>query len=120
MGFGQSVSAALNNYFNFSGRSRRPEYWYFTLFVFVVSIILALIDAFVLNMPDYSPLSGLFSLAMLIPGLAVSVRRLHDIGRTGWGVPVAFIPLIGIIILIYWACQPGEPQANPYGPPTTA
>lgn len=116
MGFVQSVSAALGNYVNFSGRARRPEYWYFSLFLFLVSIVLALIDVFVLKMPDYTPLSSVFSLAMLLPGVGVSIRRLHDIGRTGWWLLIAFIPLIGIIVLIYWACQPSEPQANAYGP----
>ena len=114
MGFAQAVSTAFANYFNFSGRARRPEYWYFGLFVFIVGIVAALVDI-VLGYPDLGPASVVYTLAIIIPSISVSVRRLHDIGRSGWWSLLALIPIVGIIILIYWACLPGEPGTNQYG-----
>jgi uncharacterized membrane protein YhaH (DUF805 family) len=117
MGFAQAVSSAFANYVNFSGRARRPEYWYFTLFLLIAASAAVLIEAEVLVFEDAGPVMGLVTLATIIPNIAVLVRRLHDIGRSGWWVLLAFIPLIGIIILIYWACLPGEPEPNAYGNP---
>jgi uncharacterized membrane protein YhaH (DUF805 family) len=117
MGFFEAVTSAFSNYFNFSGRARRSEYWYFALFLFVVGIIAALIDFSISRTLDIGPVNSIFTLATIIPSLSVSVRRLHDIGRTGWFLLLALIPLIGIIVLIYWACQPGTAGPNPYGNP---
>jgi uncharacterized membrane protein YhaH (DUF805 family) len=104
MGFVQSVSTALSNYVNFSGRSARSEYWYFVLFLFVVSIVASLIDlamGFVdAGSAGIGPLSIIFTLATILPGLSVSVRRLHDNGRSGWWVLISFVPIIGVIVLI--------------------
>ena len=119
MGFGQAVSAAFQNYFNFSGRATRPEYWWFVLFLVVLGIATAIVDFVVLGVDPAStsigPVNAIFTLATIVPSLAVSVRRLHDIDRTGWWLLLALIPLIGFIILIVWACQPSTPGPNRFG-----
>ena len=116
MGLGQAISAGFANYFNFKTRASRSEYWYFILFLFIVSIALTIVDLAMNGPGGKFLLNTIFSLATFIPSLSVLVRRLHDIGRSGWYVLLVFIPLVGIIILIYWACQPSAPQPNAYGP----
>ena len=110
---------ALKKYVVFSGRSRRKEYWYFVLFVVIVSIVLSLIDSLSGTYHSESGtglLSGIFSLAILIPSIAVSVRRLHDIDRTGWWVLISLVPLIGWIVLLVFHVQDSTPGTNRYGP----
>ena len=104
----KSVRTCLTKYADFNGRAARPEFWWFVLAQFVVCLILNMVSP---------KLGGLFSLAMLVPSLAAGSRRLHDIGKTGWLQLLGLIPVVGWIILIYWAAQPGEPAANQYGPP---
>lgn len=109
----------LQHYADFTGRARRSEYWYFVLFNFIVSILIGLslgVIAGLLNVPALVYLVHLWSLAVFIPSLAVSVRRLHDIGRSGWWLLLSLIPLIGAIILIIWHCTDSQPGANQYGP----
>jgi len=115
MGFGQAISDGFANYFNFSGRASRPAYWYFVLFLVVGGILTGALDMALFGAESLGPVNGLFTLATLIPSLSVSVRRLHDIGRTGWWLLLLFIPLIGWIVLIYWHCQPTAQQSNAYG-----
>ena len=110
---------ALKKYAVFSGRSRRMEYWYFVLFNIIVGVVLALIDMLIGTfsaMSNIGLLSGIYSLAVLIPTLAVMVRRLHDIDRTGWWILINLIPLIGTIVLLVFALTPGTPGSNRYGP----
>ncbi|HMB40461.1 MAG TPA: DUF805 domain-containing protein [Balneolaceae bacterium] len=105
--------ATLQKYVEFSGRSRRKEFWIFTLVNFAISVILAVLGL------DF--ISTLFGLAVLLPGIGVSIRRLHDIGKTGWWLLIAFIPLVGLIVLIYFYVQEGDTGPNEYGPnPKTA
>ncbi len=106
---------AISKYAEFTGRSRRSEYWYFVLGNFVLSIIASML-ALVLGETLGSMLSGLVSLALLIPGIAVAVRRLHDTGRSGWWLLIGIIPLIGIILLLVWFATDSQPGANEYGP----
>ena len=109
----------LQHYADFTGRARRSEYWYFVLFNFIVSILIGLsfgVIAGILDMPALVYLAYLWSLAVFIPSLAVSVRRLHDIGRSGWWLLLSLIPLVGAIILIIWHCTDSQPGANQYGP----
>ena len=110
---------ALRKYAVFRGRSRRKEYWYFALFSLIISLVLSLIDS-VTGTFDSSTglglLSGIFTLAILIPSIAVSVRRLHDIDRTGWWFLVSFIPIIGTIVLLIFATLDGTPGGNRFGP----
>lgn len=103
----------LQNYIGFSGRARRKEYWMFTLINFIVIIILSILES-LLGLPGF--ISGLYSLAVLIPGLAVSVRRLHDTGKSGWWLLLSFIPIIGAIILLVFFALDSEDGANQYGP----
>jgi uncharacterized membrane protein YhaH (DUF805 family) len=119
MNFLEAVKSGFSNYVNFSGRAVRSEFWYWTLFTIVLVGVLGVIDQMLnpgVRMGAFSILNGLVSLALILPGLAVSIRRLHDIDRTGWWVLLSFIPIIGILVLIYWACQPGTSGPNRFGP----
>ena len=117
MGFGQAIAAGFGNYFNFSGRASRSEYWYLMLFLLIIGFVTAILDIILFAAENIGPLNILFSLATIVPSLSVSVRRLHDIGRSGWWLLLALIPIVGWIIMIYWACQPTMSQQNQYGPP---
>src|SRR5580693_3743286 len=105
MNFFEAIGSGFRNYLNFSGRAIRSEYWYWTLFTTLVSLVFGVIDE-VLNPGDkmgvFSIVTMLMELAVFLPGLAVSIRRLHDIDRTGWWLLLAFT-VIGIFVLIYWA-----------------
>jgi len=110
---------ALRNYSKFSGRSQRSEYWFFFLFYLLIGFGLAIVDGmlgFFDQDEDYGLLSGIFAIAMLIPSLAVNVRRLHDIGRSGWWLLIALIPIVGSLVLFWFAVQDSEPGSNAYGP----
>ncbi len=112
----------LKQYAEFEGRARRKEFWMFTLVHFL--IIMALQAGMVMlggMNPESSiglvimSLLGLYSLAVFIPSLAVSVRRLHDTGRSGWWLLIGFVPVIGVITLIVFYVQDSQPGANQYG-----
>src|SRR5262247_2917848 len=117
MGFGQAIAVGFANYFNFRTRASRSKYWYFILFLVIVSVALSILELAIDGSREIFVLSAIFSLATLIPSLSAFVRRLHDIGRSGWWVLLGLIPIVGIIVLLYWACQPTVPQQNQYGPP---
>lgn len=104
---------ALKKYATFSGRAQRKEFWFYVLFNFLIVFVLSLIDGLLFGT---EVLSSLFSLATLLPTLAVSARRLHDINKSGWWQLLAFIPLVGIIILIVWYAKAGDTDNNLYGP----
>lgn len=108
----------LQQYFDFSGRARRKEYWTFVMFNIGISIVLGIIDFLVLGAGEsgFSILSTLYSLAVMIPGVAVSVRRLHDTGRSGWYLLCALIPFIGAFIVLYFVVADSEPGHNSWGP----
>ena len=105
--------AVLKNYAGFSGRARRTEYWMFVLFNVIITIVLQVIS---LAIQQVSILGAIYGLAVLIPGLAVGVRRLHDTGRSGWWLLIGLVPLIGAIVLIVFMATDGEPGDNAYGP----
>jgi uncharacterized membrane protein YhaH (DUF805 family) len=109
---------ALKKYAVFGGRSRRKEYWYFLLFNIIVAIVLAWIDALLgtFSSSGIGVLSGIYGLAILIPSLAVTVRRLHDIDRSGWWILINLFPLIGSLVLLVFAVSEGTPGNNQYGP----
>ncbi len=118
MNFFDAISSCFRNYFNFSGRAIRSEYWYWTLFAVIVSVVIGGLDQHLnpgAQLGLFSAFTGLVSLALFIPGLSVSVRRLHDIDRTGWWLLLGFT-IIGIFVLIYWACLRGTPGLNCFGP----
>jgi len=103
----------LKKYAVFSGRARRTEFWMFVLVNFIITLVLAVIESL---LGSGGVLGGLYGLAVLIPGLAVSVRRLHDTNRSGWWYLINLIPLIGWIIFIIFAAQDSQPGPNQYGP----
>lgn len=102
----------LKKYVDFSGRARRTEFWMFTLFNIIVSIVLSVIDM----MLGFGLLGGIYALAVFLPSLAVGVRRLHDTNRSGWWLLIGLIPLIGFIVLIVFFVQDSQPGDNEYGP----
>jgi uncharacterized membrane protein YhaH (DUF805 family) len=99
MTFVESIRTCLTKYVDFNGVASRSEFWWFILFVFIVSIVLNWISPLI---------GGLFGLAMLLPELAVGARRLHDTGKSGWLQLLLLIPLIGLIVLIVFWVQPSK------------
>jgi uncharacterized membrane protein YhaH (DUF805 family) len=112
MGFGQAISSGFSNYVNFSGRACRSEYWYWILFIIIADIVAGIIDYAI----GIQVVTSLFGLATLLPNLAVAIRRLHDLDRTGWWIFIGLIPLVGWIILIIWYCTRGTAGPNRFGP----
>lgn len=108
----------LKKYAVFTGRARRAEYWWFTLFNLLASIALGLIDGFtgMIGEAGFGVLGTLYALAVLLPSLGVLVRRLHDTNRSGWWVLIALIPLIGAIVLLVFVVLDSQPETNQYGP----
>lgn len=110
----------IRNYVGFSGRARRKEYWMFVLFNIIISIVLAMVDGMLglkVGGEQGAGLLGLiYSLAILLPSIAVGVRRLHDTGRSGWWMLIAFVPFIGFIVLIVFFVLDSQPGSNEYGP----
>ncbi len=124
MTLSQSVRSVLSKYATFTGRATRSEFWYWILFVFIVSLVVQLLDGVIIGpllgfAPFASdagdPLSMLVGLVFFIPNIAVAARRLHDIGRSGWWQLLIFVPLIGFIVLIYWYVQPSQEDQNQFG-----
>jgi len=117
MNFSEAVKSAFSKYTQFSGRSSRPEYWYFFLFWFIGDMVAGLLAI---------PVAVIFFSATLIPRITVNVRRFHDIGMSGWWVlfqfPIAFLAipyplvLIGAIPWVYWMCKKGDEGENRFGP----
>ncbi len=108
----------LKKYAVFSGRSSRKEFWYFSLISFLIAIVLAVADVMTGTIDaeiGIGLLGGIYAIAVLIPGIAVSVRRLHDTDRSGWWLLISFIPLIGAIVLIVFWAQDSQPGENQYG-----
>lgn len=111
--------SVLKKYAVLTGRAQRAEYWYFFLINLLVGIVLVIVDSITGTFHDTSGLgllSGLYYLAVLIPGVAVSVRRLHDTGRSGWWLLVGLIPLVGGLVLLFFMVQDSKPRSNEYGP----
>ena len=106
MSFTQAIQTCFNKYATFSGRASVAEYWWFMLFCFLVNLVSGIINEY---------LGSVASLALLIPTLAVSWRRMHDIGKGGGWWFINFIPLAGFIWFILLAVKPGEPTANRFG-----
>ena len=116
MNFGQAITAGFQNYVNFSGRAIRSEFWYWFLFVVLVAIASSVIDAVLFSELELSPISTLAGLALILPGIAISIRRLHDLDRSGWWYLLVFVPLVGGIILLIWNCMRGTVGPNRFGP----
>ena len=113
----------LKQYIDFWGRARRKEYWMFTLWNIVITMFLAALAAIGTEIGSDSSVSYipmvlylLYGLFILIPSFTVSVRRLHDIGKSGWWILISLIPVIGGIILLVWYCTEGQRCENEWGP----
>lgn len=110
---------ALNKYTVFDGRARRKEYWFFMLFNFLISMAVGIFDRL---MGSFDPQSGvgffglIYMVGIIVPGLAVSVRRLHDTGRSGWWLLLSLVPLLGELVLIYFMLLDSDRGINKYGP----
>jgi uncharacterized membrane protein YhaH (DUF805 family) len=118
MGMQDAVRTVFGKYADFSGRARRQEYWWFNLFAALVSLVLAVIGSVLFHRPmgEYGVIATLWSLATLLPSLAVAVRRMHDVGRSGWWLLIAFVPLVGALVILYWFVQRGTVGPNEFGP----
>ncbi|MFG2591624.1 DUF805 domain-containing protein [Streptomyces sp. NPDC048438] len=103
--------AVLKNYAGFGGRARRKEYWMFVLFNFIIAVVLSLLGLAIDSQIPYI----IYLLAVIIPTIAVVVRRLHDTGRSGWWILISFVPLVGGIILLVFMCLEGVREVNEYG-----
>jgi uncharacterized membrane protein YhaH (DUF805 family) len=119
MGFAEAVSSVLSNYATFSGRARRSEFWYWLLAVMVIGLAFALLAALLGSgifgtILDFGYL--IFSLVIIVPSIAVAMRRLHDSGKTGWFLLLALIPIVNLIPLVFCAL-PSDEGSNQYGAP---
>ncbi len=128
MSLGESLTSVFNKYATFSGRARRSEYWWFAICYFVLQLIINIVSLGMIagaifgemsyydsTFSMFQTVSMILGLGLFLPSLAVTVRRLHDIGKSGWNILWAAIPLIGSIIVLVWMCQDSDVVANKYG-----
>ena len=111
--------AALKKYATFEGRARRKEYWLFALFNVLVAFVAGIIDGLTGTFDEeigMGLLGGLYALAVILPSIAVTVRRLHDTSRSGWWILISFVPILGVIVLFVFMVLDSTPGANSYGP----
>lgn len=109
---------ALNKYAEFNGRARRKEYWFFVLFNILISLALGIVDHVTGSFDPTSGVGlfgGIYAIALLLPGLTVTVRRLHDTNRSGWWVLLPLIPILGGLVLFYFLVLDSTPGRNEYG-----
>ena len=109
------LDVLLKKYALFDGRARRNEYWYFVLFNVIVAVGLAMVDAIVRKLVGIGPFGTLYAIAVLVPSIAVSIRRLHDTDRSGWWLLLALIPFVGLVLLVFLV-EDSTASTNRYGP----
>ena len=113
------LTGPITKYVVWEGRATRSEYWYFILFTTLITVGLTMIDLAVGTFDEETNqglISGLFSLFIFLPSIAVFVRRLHDTGRSGWWFWILLVPLIGFIVILVFFCTDSQEEANQYGP----
>jgi uncharacterized membrane protein YhaH (DUF805 family) len=108
MNFVQAIQSGFRNYVTFSGRAQRSAYWWWTLFTVVLQVGADLAIS--------ETLGSILAVVLLLPSIAVGMRRLHDLDRSGWWILLWFVPIVGWIVLIYWACCKGTEGPNRFGP----
>ena len=132
MTFTQAVQSCLSKYAVFTGRAPRSEFWWFWVFTILVEVAAVVLGGMLFTgsftehgmgtmhgwyMVGYSNwLAGLVHLLLFLPSLAVAVRRLHDVGRSGWWLLIVLVPFFGFLLLLFWWVQPSEPRDNAHGP----
>ena len=117
MNFGTAIKTCFSKYAVFSGRASRSEYWFFALFGILGGIVAIIIDVMILGHSldnEYTPINSIFSLVLIIPSIAVTCRRLHDVNKSGWWILLPFT-IIGIIPLIIWNVSKGTEGKNRFG-----
>ncbi|WP_235031246.1 DUF805 domain-containing protein [Geminicoccus flavidas] len=117
MDFQTAIRTCFSKFATIQGRAARAEYWYFFLFYLIVIFAAGVLDAVLFRHNANGPLSTLVWLVLLLPWLAVAVRRLHDRDRSGWWLLLHVVPVVGQIVLIVWFCLPSTPGPNRFGPP---
>ena len=115
MGFQQAIAVCFSKYAEFGGRARRSEYWWFFVFNLLMQGATAILDVAIFGGASGGVLNGLYSLGVLLPGLGVGVRRLHDTNHSGWWLLISLVPLVGFILLIIWLTRPGDAGPNRFG-----
>jgi uncharacterized membrane protein YhaH (DUF805 family) len=128
MDFVTAIRTCFRNYASFGGRAARSEYWWFVLFVLLGMVVMSVLETRLLGFGQVTrgpgtwawqsnggPLSGIFALGILLPSLAVAVRRMHDAGKSGWWLLIQLVPLFGTLVLLYFLVQPSQPGANAFG-----
>jgi uncharacterized membrane protein YhaH (DUF805 family) len=129
MSFTEAIQAVWSKYATLQGRATRPEFWWWALFATSLNVATGFINrtiigpALGLGMHDMTagqPLSLIVILALIIPGLCVTVRRFHDIDRSGWWLLIIFIPIIGVLVYLFWVTRPGTYGDNRFGPTSGA
>lgn len=115
MNFGEAIASGFRNYVGFDGRAPRSEYWFWVLFVILIEIATRFIDIILFGSDGISPVYGLALLALLLPCIAIGIRRLHDLDRTGWWMLLALTGIGGLVLLVFF-CMRGTPGPNRFGP----
>lgn len=113
MDFQTAVRTCLSKYVTFDGRAPRSEFWWWTLFTILANFVAVAIDAAILGMPA---IQVIVALGLILPGIAVGIRRLHDLDKSGWWYLLVFVPIVGALILIFFFIQPGTRGGNQFGP----
>ena len=118
MDFQTSIKTCFSKYADFSGRALRSEFWWFVLFSILGGIVTTIIDIMILgySIESYGPVNIIFSVVLILPAIAVTARRLHDVNRSGWWQLIE-LTIIGILLIIIWNATEGEKKKNKYGPP---
>jgi uncharacterized membrane protein YhaH (DUF805 family) len=117
MTFTEAIKSGFDHYVVFDGRASRPAYWWWFLFGVLVAIGANIIDAAI---GTFGVISGIASLALLLPNISVSIRRLHDTDHSGWWLLIIFLPIIGFIVLLVFYLREGDVSENRFGPPPVA